>query len=724
MIVRPGTAAGIFRSFGRPGAPVFLLCLWLTGATAALGQEAPTAAADTLQAASADTLQPATVDPDTLQTAAADSTASTPTKTKGGLAAFAQHQKQGTVTQASSQGATGEAFFGEVLNLPKAGVKTDVRVNTFYSEMESSLKMKEGSTFDNSLTWTWDDYRQQDRTAEKRKWGTNYSAGLMLPVIMTANTTWDWSLEKTLNKSGVANVSQRNYKKGEVGLKKYGLKTGIFTTSLTSKLGLNDQKSVNQNQRNDFNEAFIDGGAKVGAQLAEGLTVASRLYGRSAGGDRSLGEHNAPSSAMADSVGAGFYYRRGITSGLVAVTRSNFDRKYLDWNRNSTGQIDTVGYEEQDKVVNELESKDALSIEFQNTLRVGRVGLETTLGRTTHSQDYSRSKVGLKEKFQDKVDVALTLGVGRDSFAVSFDYLMKWDDQRIKNATQNRGKQYKKDRNLEVYWGRTLFRDTDLKVNWHTGLGQDMAQNNFNTNDKDRLRTDLSVKADRTWQGKFRTDLLFAWMEGHDIAIHSTRSANNNIKSSYEVSPGYNWTVSNWITFAQKYRLYIQYTDYSFSALEQVTKDDNYNKRGNMNTVVTLNPTRRLKVQIKHDYNKRFNATKTSTDATGTSTYFKNQLQTINKINLSFTFKVVKGVTLEGATYRTRDEKESRGATVRETENMAGEIWVGARVNQSWGRSNPLELSAMVKKFSAYGPSVSESASDYWEADVWFAWEF
>ena len=700
-LIRPG--------FSASWAGVCVLCLLVGLATGATAQ---TAGADSLKTSPADTnrYQPQKTAP--------------PTRPAGGLSGISQQARDGVSFQEQAPATDGLGFWGRLTNEPKAGSKTDVRVNTWYTDWNTSLKMAEGSIFNNKLSWSWDDYRQQDRTAEKRSWLADYNAGTQLPVTLRVNSTWDWSEDRTLNAGGLTNLSKRDYKKGEVALNKVGLKTGIFTTSLSSHLGMNDQTAVNRDQPNDFSEAFVDGGAKVGARVADGVSLAARLFGRKTGGDRSLGQNTAPSNALADSVGAGFYYKRGLTNGLVSVTRSNFDRKYLDWRRNSTGQPDTSGRAEADKVVNELETKDALSIEFENTVRLGRVQLKSNLSRATDSMGFTQSLEGSRENYQDKADLALTFGVGRDSIAVSFGYLFKWDDQRIKNADTNRGKQTRRDRDVDIYWERRLFKATDLMVAWHTGLGQDMAENEFNNNDKDRVRTDLSVKLERNWPGTFRTNLLFAWSESQDIAIHATRSANNNVKPTYEVSPGYNWTLSDWITLAQTFRVYIQYTDYDFGYLEEVNKQDNYNKRGNMNTMLTFKPTRRLDIKVKHDFNKRFNATKTGTDAAGNSKYFKDQVQVINKIDLGFIFKVADGVTLEGATYRTRDDKEIRSSTIRETVTLQGEIWVGARVNRRWGQGDALELSAMVKKFNAYGPSISEAASDYWEADVWLAWEF
>ena len=58
------------------------------------------------------------------------------------------------------------------------------------------------------------------------------------------------------------------------------------------------------------------------------------------------------------------------------------------------------------------------------------------------------------------------------------------------------------------------------------------------------------------------------------------------------------------------------------------------------------------------------------------------------------------------------------------TERREGKIWVGAKVNKTWGREKDIELSALVRKHSGYGPSLSEANANYWETDVWFKWSF
>ncbi len=709
---RPGKTS----SFRQEGVPVralagAMLVLLLVAGGARAQQAAP---ADSLATAPADTL--ATAPADTLAAAATDSAAA------GGDGPGLSAAELAAAQRAERAGST--PFISSFTNAVTAGTKSDVRVNKYYGDLETVLAMEGSSRFSNTLGYSWDDYRQQDKTIEARSTKATYTAGNLLPVSLTANGSWDWSEDRTINYAGLSNLSKRDLRNGSVRLSRSKFDVGILRAIVNTSAGINDQKSINQNQANDFSEAYLDGGAQVGTQITRGVTVASRIYGKTVDGDRTLGNSTSPSSATGDTVGVGMYFKRGLANGRFAISRSNFDRKFLDYKRNSTGQIDTVGLDEFDKVVDELETKDAVSIEFENELRVGRFGLATELSRDTDQLDYQQSGVGLKERQSDEAFVALTFGTGRDSFAISYSYLWKWDDQRIKNATENRGRQYTKNRDLDFFYGRRIFTATFLSLKLHQGLGQDIAQNGFNTNDKDRLRNDLVLELDRNWTNKFKVNMLFAFKQSDEIAIHTTRSSNNNIKDSFEVSPGFTWPVSDWLTLSQSYRVYIQYTDYYYSDLESVNRSDNYNKRGNLNTIVVLNPTELLELAIRHDYNKRSNATRTVTDASGTSYYHTDQKQAINKIDFGAVFKVVPGVTLEAATFRTRDFKETFGTTTRETEVYSGEVWVGAKVNRKWGKNNPLELSALVKKYNAFGPSVTEASSDYWEADVWLKWEF
>ncbi len=383
-----------------------------------------------------------------------------------------------------------------------------------------------------------------------------------------------------------------------------------------------------------------------------------------------------------------------------------------------------MGRDEDEKVVDEIEFKDAVSMELVNSARLLGVTLETELSQTMDESDFAVSLVGLKERLQQKADFSLGFEAFGDTFNVAYSYLWKWDDQQQKTIVGKRGRQYTKDRDFNFHYGRTLFAATDLIFNFHAGLSQNTAENGYLQTDKDRLRNDYSLRLNRTWSESFKTNALLSYKENQDISLNATRSSNNSIKDSYEIAPGYTWTISDRVKLQQKYRIYIQYTDYIYSELASSSRLDSYNKRGNLTTTVKIAATDRLDLTVRHDFNKRFNADKSKVDAAGNAGYFVNQRQRINKIDLGFTFAVADGVRLEGSTYSTLDEKTAISTEERMTERREGKLWVGAKVNKTWGQDGDIEFSALVRKHSGYGPSLSEANANYWETDVWFKWSF
>ncbi len=215
-----------------------------------------------------------------------------------------------------------------------------------------------------------------------------------------------------------------------------------------------------------------------------------------------------------------------------------------------------------------------------------------------------------------------------------------------------------------------LFEHTDLRVNLTTALTQDIAEGRFNENDRDRLDSGANVKIGTQWPNGFDVGLVFDARRTEDVAIRSSRSANNSIKETYEINPSYGWNLSRWINLDQNFRVWIQYTDYVYSDLEEVNKQDDFNKRGNLETKLTLTPNRRLRVVLSHNYNIKLNGKKTNTNAAGYSYYFRESDQRINKLNVAINYKVYDWFRFEATTFKGRDLKESFGTTTRRNRTL------------------------------------------------------
>ena len=629
---------------------------------------------------------------------------------------------------ADSAGATrrvAEPLFQGLEITTRAGTANDVRKNNLNGKVETRLSMLRSSTYTNTFEIGRDEYRQQDKVVDSRSDRMTYTSGKLLPFNLTANGNYDWSEDNTINNAGFSNLNKRTTKTGSIIADREKIQLSeIFSSRLRSSAGLNEQHLVNRGVVNDVSEEYLDGSAQLAAVLAEDVKVVTRVYGRTASGDRNLGQFNAPSSAGTDSLNAQLSYDRSFGKGRVKVSRGNFEKRYLDYRKDSNGQIDTLNVENEfDKIVDEVETSNIFAIEYHHEVDIGPFGLAANLSRDTDELGYSASLVGTKEKLRDAVDLSLTFGASRDSVAIKYSYQYRWDDQRYKGASAYRGKQYNKMRQIDAFYSRLLFTDTHLNCKLRFDLAQDTAENGFNANDKDRLNSDLALTLDRRWDNGFSTDLLFSYKQAEEVALHPTRSSNNNLKDSYEISPSYKWTINEWLSMTQAFRVYIQYVDYVYSELEGVNKEDSYNKRGNLNTLVKIQASERLEFGIRHDFNKRYNATKSATDASGATYYFTDNRQSISKIDLAVDFKIMDGVTLEAATFRTRDFKERFGGNTTETEVFKGEVWVGCKVDRQWGRG-ARHLSATVKKLHAYGPSVTEASADYWEADAWLELKF
>jgi hypothetical protein len=607
---------------------------------------------------------------------------------------------------------------------PKSGIKAEVRKVQYWGELRTNMKLDRNATVNAGGGYSWDEYRKQEKTVEKRDGNLTHNAGNALPVNTNLSLRWNWTEDNTVNSAGVANLNKNDTKMGTVALSKVGVYTGAIRHAWSINGSLRKQQGESQGKAIDNDEGIVSGGWRTKTPVTDGLAIATGLWGKKSQGEGVLGTETSPISADEDSLRFGVFYKRGLWHGYVNVKRSNFVRRYLDYNRNTSGLVDTTTPGVQ-KIVQELEQKDAISYEWGNQFRLGRLGGNIYMARDTGIHNFQNSGVGSKDRLQDQLTTDFSFRYSaQDSITFSFGYLWKWDDQTIKDATAPRGKQINQKRDFGLNVKQHLFRRSDLEFKFSQGLSQDIAEKQFNENDRDRLETLTSLRFVSDWDGRFRANFLLSYREAQDLSIRQSRSANNNIKKTFEISPGYYWPLAGWLTFQQNFLVSILFTDFVFNELPQVNRDDNYNKRGTLNTRVVFTPNQRLRVAISHDFNARFNATRTGSDATGNDLFHIDLEQRISKIDLALTYQVSPWLKLEGATFRTKDVKNNFGQNVSTVDNRSGEIWIGGTVNKSWGRKNPLTLAGTARNYHAYGPNVQESNKEYWDANISLSWKF
>jgi hypothetical protein len=643
-------------------------------------------------------------------------------------------RRQRLVTEATSRYneslGISEPLFSDCTNKPEMSVKANVTKVNYGGTWTNTVRVRDGGSLNTTGSMGFDSYRRQDKTVENRSAGTTYNSGTLLPVTLSAEARTDWMEDVTTNTAGNTNLNKRQTRRAGLRASRNDILTGPVSHDVSAGWFYNDQRAINLNQRNDTDDGEISGAIRSGVTVVDGVTVATRLYGVKRDGTNLLAGLDSRASTTGDSLGAGTYYDRGPVTGSIVATQSSFDKSYLDYRRNSNGLIDTTNVPDGvSKVVQELEEKDALDLRWDNTLFVGRFRLSSQLQHTFDRQQYAQSQVGRKDRASDLVKLALTAPVGRDSFVINYTYDLRWDDQRFNGATADRGRQDKKSRDISIEWFRDLFRHTRISARYRTELYQDIAEvvdgAPFNENDRDRLTEEGRLKLEAQWPNVFTATLVGEYQTIEDIAIRGTRSANNNTKRTYEIAPSYRWFIGPKLTLSQTFRMYIQYQDYAFGYLESVNKDDTFNKRGNLATKLLWKPSERLSIDVIHDYNQKFNGTRTGGDAAGADFYRRDQDQFINRIELGMEWKATGWFRLETATYRTRDLVRRFGTTTTESTRYSGELWVGGIIDKTWGPSSrPFKVKGRVRRYLAYGPNVTDTSDDYWEADVTVNWTF
>lgn len=660
------------------------------------------------------------------QPADSDTTQTPPSTGGGGLGDAVQRAQQ--QTQAGDDSTAAEetlAPTGWILSwetTPEVGMRADVKSVRWRSTVGSTIAMRGSLLLDASGSYQTEEYRKQDKTVEGRSGNVHFADAGSRWFRTDLNLTQDWSEDRTVSSFGSANIIKRDYKNATLAIDSLKVRTGAVQHRVRLDGTWNGQQGSTLGQRNDFSEANGKVAMRSRYRAAPGVRLLTTLYGERTSGERTLGSETSPSASHGDTVAGRVFYARGLGKGSFSAVRSNFAKEYLDYRRNVNGIIDTLGAGE--KILQELERNDAVSLEWKHTVTRRGVTLATNLKRNVSEDTFRESTAGRKERHADHVDLAVGFRTRADSLSVAYNYDWNWDDQRYRGATASRGRQVMRRRGLDLNWRRDLFRSTDLQVQASHSLQQDIAVGRFNDNDRDRLETGLNALVESNLSG-FKARMSFVAKRVEEIAIRATRSSNNSVKDSYELRPSYYYPLAGWLILQQGFNISIQYTDYVFSDLPSVSQRDDYNKRGNLKTQVTIRATDKLKLDLSHDYNSRFNATRSSSDASGRDFYSRDLTQRISEVELVVTYLVAEGLTLEGATERTKDLKTTYSPRVSEQDRRGGEVWVGFAYKKHWGdEQSRRELTAKLRKYNAHGPNVQPAYADYWDADVSFSWRF
>lgn len=604
---------------------------------------------------------------------------------------------------------------------PVARVRSEVRKVLYQMDLNNEIAMRDKSNISQSLSTSLDDYRQQDKTVEKRDGSLVYRSATGRNLGGTVNMSRNWSEDRVKNKSGTVNTNKLDYQRAIANLQSSGLRMAGVEWLVTGAGSISDQKSLSQGKPNDISEAALNGMLHGAVNPIDGVAVQAH-YGRiNSSGDKTLGDQSSPTVANGDTVEVNAQYERGRMRGSMKVLRSVASDEYLDWNRNANGIVDTIGV--LDKIIREIKTDDVLRFELQNDFILGMFDVSTSLSREMSENDYMISGVGRTDKLSDVGNLNVGFRpTGRDTLHVNYSYSWRWDDQTYQGATDTRGRQVSKNQDVKIDWSHQLFVNTVVNTSFKNGLSQSTAEKSFNLNDRDRVETNFGTRMDTNWGSGRKVELAFNYQSSEDVSLRQERSSNNSIKETYEISPGYRIPLVTGLTLDQSLSVWIQYTDYVYSDLESVNKTDNYNKRANMNTKFTFRPNQRVSLTARHDLNFKRTSNKSGTTASGSDYYQRDTDQNISKINFSLAYSVNNWLDLEATTYQQRDLKETFSTTSRETERFSGDVAMGGSINRKLGQSGSLKINVL--KYYAHGDNVQPAAQEYWDADIQISWRF
>ncbi|MBU1073113.1 hypothetical protein KKG45_07690, partial [bacterium] len=299
----------------------------------------------------------------------------------------------------------GTGFIRSWTRVPKASFMAGAQKVGYKSDLTNNMTLQDNSTIGQTLKISLDDYRAQEKIVEKRSATFNCSTASLHGLVGSLSLSDNWSKDEVTNSAGNTSVNKRDARQATASLRREDLELAGVAHDMVVNGSFNQQLAEQLNQRNDVSEGSLDGALRSDYRACDWLSMHTGLYAASQSGERSLGMETKPSSSGGDSLRAGVFYDRGPAVGGVTISRTSFNKRYLDYRRNANGIIDTIGAAE--KIVQELERDDAVTMSWNNDLKAWGISLSSRLSRDFSENSFRASGVGMRERHQDTVNLGL-----------------------------------------------------------------------------------------------------------------------------------------------------------------------------------------------------------------------------------------------------------------------------------------------------------------------------
>lgn len=599
------------------------------------------------------------------------------------------------------------------LDSVKPTLSVDVTANvqqiTRRARLSAVAQLLDGGTSTTNLMIDDKDYRQQDRDSRQRNFDTSFSRLLGSWAGVDLRFSNAFNEDRTVFTNGIESLIESDQSNATLDLKGAPQKVGGLRHVWALAADVNDVQGSNRDVTN--NRSLASAGATSRWKFETPKVLAEGRFGYDkAQGDVALGAAISDGTTTQDTLGTTFSYTEGEKLKIRTVLdRFSMKEERLDFLRNSSGVIDTVGTLDEDKVGREREVRatDRVGI-TASTRPFDRIAFNTGFQRSRTETQYLLSHQGLEIRDDNDFDADMTFRYAQaGSLSVRFGWSDLWDDRRTKGSDEFRGRESRINKDVSMEIAQRLMAATDLSVSISQLLTQNIFEDLNNQNDRDqlfdRLDASLTSRAIEDLQLRLAGTLGVTSL----VNIDAERVANNKEDRLFEARGNVRWTPWQGLSLTQDYRMQIVFIDFHNS-----NDRDQFNKQGVMATEVGYGLPQGWKFSLRYSVDFRRNGTR---DPSAEGVKYRTDLRRFDHKLLASIQIPVKGLTFSLDTTRGFLRDSTPGARAGSTTEDRGEI----RMNVSGSRTilKKATLRVDVERVLAYGPRVRPESEDYWVAN-------
>ncbi len=604
---------------------------------------------------------------------------------------------------------SGFDWFTSLSPTARAGFRADVTKTTLNGNLQADAVWLDGAETSSSLSRTVTGYRQQDRDQVQTDFDASFRGdlGSLVDLDFSLGTGRSEYENRLTNGNRItlarANERARLQLKGGTsvveGIRQSWAVQGQYENSRQDNRGTDNNRSL-----------FKGGLSSRWVKDAREWKLTGKLGVLSERGNRQLLSNRAPAQARVDTLGANLDVDLGNSLKVnVIAERVRFVEERLELRRNSSGLIDTTGFDPKQQVGQERESRDSRRLSLDLKSRpYPSLAFDTSLGHEFTQTQYVFSPQGIVQTGQNSISGSSTFRYAQSgSLQTQLKFSDRYNDRRTQDSSAFRGRESRQVTEFRVDLGQHLFRATDLNMNVRKTLTQSINDDPTNKNDRDLLVTRASAELTSQAIGAVELSAGATYSTSDEINIDAERVGDNKRDTLLEVRGGYTYHPNGSLQILQNYRLQIVFVDIFLS-----NDRDQFNKQGQLRNEISYLFTSGASFRLEYLVDFRKNGRRVDEEIY--REIYRSELRRFDhqfKARLKLPWK---DFSLE--TWAVRGFlRETRGFI--DNAEDRGEFHLRVGGNRQF-LERKVRLSLDLERILQFGPRVREEAEDYWRADT------